>query len=473
MSDTEITAAATTPAAAAPEGTEEVKKGRREKLIRPRGKRGGIKKKHVQDKVTGKWKRTNIPVNKPKKVAAADADTAATEGGEAAPPAHATHISQFHALRKRIASPSTTAAERVKLEKELAALGGLEAYQDASLTGAGAGGGESGNWVGNALKTHVLKISEGGEAEKKEEEEEEEKKEVEKGRKLRLMDVGAIKGTAYDSFSFLDVVSIDLNPRSDKVFQANFLECEVPPHRIASSSTPPPSTDASADATTPAKKVLSQTEVAPGFDAISLSLVLNFEGDLAKRGEMLLRPHAFLRAQPTSSSEDGEEATGGYLSLILPRPCLATSRYCSEPHFTSLLTSTGWEVIHRQDSKKLTRWLCRETSGKRAVGEVGCEGDVWDTWWDGKEYGRKEIVVGVKLNNFCIKLLRNGESGEGVVAAEGSEDEEDEGESEEEEERLPLPAKKKAKVAATPARPTAQVKQKPNNGKPKPKPKRR
>ncbi|CAD6885744.1 unnamed protein product [Tilletia controversa] len=459
--------------------TAEAKKGRREKLVRPRGKRGGIKKKHIQDRVTGKWRRTNIPANKPKKPtpAAATAATAATAAGggaaeagagseedaedanddgdgeeeadaEAAP-AHTTHITQFHALSKRIASPSTTAAERVKLKKELAALGGLEAYQNASLTGAGAHG-ESGSWVGNALKTHVFGSSPSNE--KKEGEGEK----AAPAKRLRLLDVGAIKGTAYDSFSsWLDVVGIDLNPRSDKVFQADFLNGEVPAHQVGSASSS--SSASSASKSSAAKKELSQDEVAPGFDAVSLSLVLNFEGDLAKRAEMLLRPHAFLRAQgPSSSSNDEEEApTGGYLALILPLPCISTSRYCTETHLISLLDSTGWEVVHRQDSKKLTRWLCREKSGVRQAHEVGCKGSVWDTWWDGKEYGRKEIRIGVKLNNFCIKLVGKGRR-------TGDADDHSDEESDE-----PLPPKKKAKVNAA----AAQAKPK-SNAKPRPKPKR-
>ncbi|KAL9935584.1 hypothetical protein V8E36_005932 [Tilletia maclaganii] len=339
------------------------------KLVRPRGKRGGLPKKHTKDEATGKWIKTKIV---PKKKTSPSTTT----------PSHASHISKFHALQKRLASPATSSAtERKKLEQELSQLGGLEAYQNASLTGAGLHG-ESGRWVGKSLLSHAFPSST-------------------PPKNFRLLDVGAIKGTAYDEFAdWMSVVSIDLNPRAPNVFQADFLDCAVPvPHAPSLAST-------SSTTHSNSNALLPHDAVSEGFDAVSLSLVLNFEGDLAKRGEMLLRPHAFLRAaqpQPQPPEKPETATQGGYLIVILPFPCIDRSRYCTDQHLTSIFTSTGWDVIHRQDSKRLTRWLLREKPGIRSPGQVGCA-DVWKQWWDGSVYGRKEIRVGAILNNFCIKL---------------------------------------------------------------------
>ncbi|KAK0558276.1 25S rRNA (adenine2142-N1)-methyltransferase [Tilletia horrida] len=416
--------AAATSAGAA---DEKVKLKKKNKLIRPRGKRGGIKKKHVKDELTGRWSRTNIPATprkadqtkkggkqkKPDGPHAEGEEEAEEEGSTA----HASHISRFHALTKRLASASTPPAERAQIEAELNELGGLEAYQDASLTGACAGG-ESGRWVGSALLKATAAAPSSATR-----------------RRLRLLDVGAIRGTAFEAFKErVEAVSIDLNPRSGKVYQADFLQCAVPKPRVdeealsasaaeenASSSKDGEEKDAEGEDTSAAAFTptpLPQEQVTPGFDVVNLSLVLNFIGDLAQRGEMLLRPHAFLRASLPSSAEgkEGDGVQGGFLSLILPLPCLTRSRYCTDTHLLALLSATGWDLVERADSKRLARWLLREKRGVRQAGEVGCA-DVWETWWDGTEFGRKELRVGVRFNNFCVKLVRDGAGGSGDAGA--------------------------------------------------------
>lgn len=74
---------------------------------------------------------------------------------------------------------------------------------------------------------------------------------------LRLLDVGALTGTAYAAYPWLDVTSIDINPRAPHVIQSDFFDFEPP----------------------------SGEEENPPYDVVSLSLVVNFIGDLHKRGE--------------------------------------------------------------------------------------------------------------------------------------------------------------------------------------------
>lgn len=95
------------------------------KLRRPRGKRGGVKNKGA------------IAKRKP----------------------HAKHIGQFHTLEKQLAQ-TTDPVERKKLLQEQKRLGGIQAYQDASLFGSDKlRGGETGKWCAERLLKIVEKKS--------------------------------------------------------------------------------------------------------------------------------------------------------------------------------------------------------------------------------------------------------------------------------------------------------------------------
>ena len=106
---------------------------------------------------------------------------------------------------------------------------------------------------------------------------------------------------------------------------------------------------------------------------------MNFVGDLADRGRMLLHAHKYL------SSNDGDG--DGFLFLVLPLACVQNSRYCDHTRLRAILKSCGWgNVVRQHDSARLTHWLCKETSKD----------------WDGKVWKKEEIKKGVSLNNFCI-----------------------------------------------------------------------
>lgn len=68
------------------------------------------------------------------------------------PAAHALAIAHWHALEKELARADTTQQRKEEIKKEQEALGGLKAYQDASLQGGDKQkGGETGKWCAEAL----------------------------------------------------------------------------------------------------------------------------------------------------------------------------------------------------------------------------------------------------------------------------------------------------------------------------------
>jgi 25S rRNA (adenine2142-N1)-methyltransferase len=89
---------------------------------------------------------------------------------------------------------------------------------------------------------------------------------------LRLLDVGAISGTAYADCPDIVATSIDLHPQSETVTQADFFRLPTP---------------------LPAE----------AYDVVALSLVLNFVGSVEERGALALtgsasrKVHGNARAQ--------------------------------------------------------------------------------------------------------------------------------------------------------------------------------
>lgn len=151
------------------------------------------------------------------------------------------------------------------------------------------------------------------------------------------------------------------------------------------------------------------------FDIISLSLVLNYVPDAMGRGDMLKRTCAFLRRQPsvtgeekgqeldtapTKSTDEEMEATQNdadqppfpCLFLVLPAPCVTNSRYLTEAHLSSIMTSIGYALLQRKLSAKLVYYLWR-----------------WDGWPEGtsggkrsRKFAKKEMNPGKGRNNFCV-----------------------------------------------------------------------
>ncbi|GAA5849829.1 hypothetical protein JCM8547_000579 [Rhodosporidiobolus lusitaniae] len=281
-------------------------------------------------------------------------------------------IRAFHAIQKQLASPALTdPGERKRLEEEMEKLGGLEGYQEASKHGGDKSrGGETSKWLVKQIRS--LKI--GLDDEKKEPPVEptilEDGTKVwpprKERRKLRLLDVGAIAGTAYADFTWISTTSIDLNPQAPHVQKCDFFDFPVP-----------------------------QSEDEK-YDVVSLSLVMNFVGDLAARGQMLLHAHSYLRPH-------------GYLYLVLPLPCLTNSRYLSPDRLRAILTSTGWDVAQQHDSAKLTYWLLRRN-------ERGPDGRAWK---------RVQVREGAQRNNFVVVVKGDPELAERMGVTDEPEKEEE------------------------------------------------
>ncbi|GAA5942028.1 25S rRNA (adenine2142-N1)-methyltransferase [Sporobolomyces koalae] len=279
-------------------------------------------------------------------------------------------IREFHALEKQLKSPQTTEEERVKILERQEELGGLKMYQAASLHGADKQrGGETSKWLIKQLKQFKVALDpKGKEKEKVEPTILEDGTKVwpkpKERRKLKLLDVGAIAGTAYASESWIDTTSIDLNPQASHVLKSNFFDLARPSSELEA------------------------------YDVVSLSLVMNFEGSLVNRGHFLLRAHDHLKRE-----------SPGYLYIVLPLPCLTNSRYLTHKHFREILKSTNWEVVATHDSSKLTHWFLREIDQSSTKARYG-DGQVWK---------REEVRRGVERNNFCIVVKPEEEVEKGVA----------------------------------------------------------
>ncbi|KAJ3196922.1 hypothetical protein HDU67_003907 [Dinochytrium kinnereticum] len=132
-------------------------------------------------------------------------------------PAHRTQkiISTYHALNKYLATclkrNDHDAADRIR--KQLEDMGGLDAYQKASLRGGDErkGKGACGKWLAPKLKAQRQTFG------------------VKDNEKIRLLDVGAVNGQTYSGqSSWISVTSIDLNPQHSSIEKQDFFDRPLP-----------------------------------------------------------------------------------------------------------------------------------------------------------------------------------------------------------------------------------------------------
>ena len=126
-----------------------------------------------------------------------------------------------------------------------------------------------------------------------------------------------------------------------------------------------------------------------GFDVVSLSLVVNYVGDAAGRGEMLRRVGKFLRRRSGGEDEGGVEERVPALFLVLPAPCVLNSRYLDEERLEAVMESLGYVLKERKMSRKLVYYLWRfegPDKGRR------------------KAWKKEELKTGGARNNFAIVL---------------------------------------------------------------------
>lgn len=126
-----------------------------------------------------------------------------------------------------------------------------------------------------------------------------------------------------------------------------------------------------------------------GFDVVSLSLVVNYVGDAAGKGEMLRRVGKFLRGGNGTQGEVALGDTVPALFLVLPAPCVLNSRYMDEERLKEIMESLGYVLKTRKMSRKLVYYLWRFDGPDKARR---------------KAWKKEELRTGGARNNFAIVL---------------------------------------------------------------------
>ncbi|XP_022089892.1 25S rRNA (adenine(2142)-N(1))-methyltransferase-like isoform X1 [Acanthaster planci] len=240
-------------------------------------------------------------------------------------------ISKLHTINKEIEKISGKKEKEshadpriISLKKCVEELGGLDAYQSASKLGeAHHGNINSAKWVLQKLKELNIR--------------------KEKGTKLKLLDVGALDNHYRKQKKWIDCTAIDLNPQNGCIIKADFFTF--------------------------------QNDEPMLYDIIVLSLVLNFVGSPARRGEMLKKCRAICKPL-------------GHLFIVLPLACLENSRYLSHELFQEMLESLGCNLTASHSSQKLSFVMCQFT------GEPSQR----------KAFPKTVVRNGIKRNNFSIVM---------------------------------------------------------------------
>lgn len=316
-------------------------------------------------------------------------------------------IGQYHVLMKQLAAvdrdvafptPASKNARKAVLRSQLKMIG-MDRYQQASRAGEYAHGGfDSSKWVLNVFKSrddvatlanklgtnhtsipnavHPTVPSTRSECLKHE-----------SSLLLRVLDVGAIVHRFpplvhlnNGGEATLDVVSIDLNPvkESDGSRDGSLEQlATAKPHVLK------------ADVIQFSREHLQESTKAP-FDAVVLSLCVNFEGCPWRRGEMLYYASRILRK-------------GGLLFFVLPLQCIQNSRYCDEETLQCILFALGLNVVSKETSAALLLWTaarCEDNEDNHFLTKPGERSY--------KNLGKKRVVrSGTSRNNFCICLDAN------------------------------------------------------------------
>ncbi|CAJ2506995.1 Uu.00g081810.m01.CDS01 [Anthostomella pinea] len=251
-------------------------------------------------------------------------------------------INSLHLLEKKKAQAKAKGdkAAEAAADGEIAALGGIEKYQQASLQGQrNDRGGDSSRvlmeWLKPILSTSGLPAA----------------------GSLRMLEVGALSTTNICSQSgFFDMERIDLNSQSQGILQQDFMQRQLP------------------------------TNDAERFDIISLSLVLNFVPDAQVRGNMLLRTLEFLK-EPVKDSATALRDFFPSLFFVLPKPCVSNSRYMTEEHLESIMNSLGYTKAQSKMTQRVVYYLWTKS---RPLTQT--------------TFKKAELLAGPSRNNFSIVL---------------------------------------------------------------------
>ncbi|KAI4175463.1 MAG: hypothetical protein LQ343_001663 [Gyalolechia ehrenbergii] len=263
-------------------------------------------------------------------------------------------IRKHHNLQKQLHSAVSNgdaiAAEGI--QAQLAASGGLQKYQEASIQGQSAErGGDTSKmlmeWMDELLSPtykHDAMVS----------------------KNVKILEVGALKvDNACSRSGIFDVTRIDLRSQHPEIRTQDFMAMP-----------------------TPSQSALEKD----GFDIVSLSLVVNYIGDAVGRGEMLKRVASFLRfPKPLYQNDGTRELIFPALFLVLPAPCVTNSRYLDEDRLEAIMKSLGYVKSRGKISRKLVYYLWRRESVRA---------------WREEDmlFKKQEVRSGSQRNNFTIVL---------------------------------------------------------------------
>ena len=212
-------------------------------------------------------------------------------------------INSHHQLEKRRARAAVAGDEMAEaaIRAEIASMGGLRHYQQASLQGQSIDrGGDTSKVLLGWLPAREM---------------------AGMGQRLKMLEVGALSTRNSCSTSGLfEMVHIDLHSQEHGIVQQDFMDRPLP-----------------------------RTEEEK-FDIISLSLVLNFVPDSEGRGQMLLRTLSFLREY--AEGQQGNLPLPS-LFLVLPRSCVVNSRYLTDSSLGELMESLGYCLAESKTTQKL------------------------------------------------------------------------------------------------------------------------
>jgi 25S rRNA (adenine2142-N1)-methyltransferase len=286
-------------------------------------------------------------------------------------------IQAYHTLNKRLEQnardESLTESKRRNNHKSIVeeqrALGGMEKYQLASMYGAKASKFVCARWVEPLLRTHSVDSVDVDSVEDVSKRTPTPTPTPKTKRRVCILDVGAIDNQ-YLSYDWFDAVAIDLNAQHDSVIQADFFD-HAHAHIVAKKD---------------------------AFDAVVLSLVLNFQGDPRRRGDMI-----------ALAADDRLLRVGsGLLFVALPSASLDNSRYCDEEHLIRLCKTLCLEVVERKRSAKLTLLCFRRTTTGGGGGTTKSfqpyNASTKTFNYGKKEMGRPVAKSGKQRNNFAVML---------------------------------------------------------------------
>eukprot|EP00939_MAST-03C_sp_MAST-3C-sp1_P002531 g2531.t1 len=319
-------------------------------------------------------------------------------------------IAAYHTAEKRLEQimrdTNMKASEKKRVIKEIELekikLGGLEAYQQASIYGAKASKYTCAQTIVPLIRTH---LPSSGDSKQPRRKGKETVLATSKGRPF-VLDVGAIDNQ-YDRFrTELEIVPIDLNPQDAGVIRADFFEFAkdmIRRRRLPTCARKLENRNGSEDDGGSSRGEAIRTDPSPSrvFDVVIMSLVVNFVGDPRLRGEML-----------ALAAHRNVLRIGGLLFVSLPSASLSNSRYMDENRFQELVCSLGFDLVSVSVSKKIylaTFRLRKSFEGYRYSKRQGRGGEEdADVFRYEKEFKRVHVRKGTKRNNFCV-MLKNAE----------------------------------------------------------------